>query len=175
MITLLLLTILSGVIAGLFGHPFGVAPILACLVIASCFFKRSEVVVIGLGTILIRDLILGIGPFTLVRMAAVLGVIGVLFLVRVRPAPKSLLVGLALGAPVYHLLLTVGNWVTQFCVLPSNATQGLWATLMSSLPYVQHSLVSNLFFTGVFLGLYLMAGRQLKLHWPALLPKTLRG
>lgn len=166
------LTVAAGVMAASFSHTLGTAPILGALLCAACFLRRRDVLVIGLGAMLIRDALTGFSLFTLVRVVAILGVIGVIWAIRVRPRWGSLLLGLALAAPAYHLALATGDWITQFCTKEAHTAAGLAATLMSSLPYIQRSLVSELLFTTAFVGLYTLSGSAIRLWWPAVLPQS---
>jgi len=120
---------------------------------------------------LARDLIVGVSWFTLVRLVGILAVIGIIWALRVRPSLKPLLLGVGLSSSAYHLVLAVGDWVTQACSTAPRTPQGLIATMTSSLPYFQRSLIAELLFTSVFLGAYALAGHLLARRWPALLPQ----
>lgn len=162
--------VIVGLMAGQLQHIVGAAPILAALLCASCFLRRRDVVIIGLIGMLARDLLVGVSWFTLVRLVGVLSVIGIVTALRVRPSLKSLLVGLGISAPAYHLILALGDWITQTCSKEPGTLTGLATTLASSLPYVQRSLLGDLVFTSAFLGLYTLAGYLVTLRWPSLIP-----
>jgi hypothetical protein len=166
----LVLALSAGLITGQLGHTVGTAPILAALLCASCFLRRRDVALIGVVGILVRDLLVGLSWFTLVRLVGVLSVIGIVTAIRVRPSMKSLLVGLLVSAPVYHVVLAVGDWVTHTCSQEPWTPAGLTATLASSLPYFQRSFFGDLVFTSAFLGLYTLAGYLVTLRWPSLIP-----
>lgn len=174
MMVAVIFAVMAGLMAGQFSHAVGAAPILAALLCASCFLRRRDVVLVGLVSVLMRDLLVGVSWFTLVRVAAVLSVVGIIAALRVRPAMKSLLAGLALAAPVYHLMLAVGDWVTHTCSQEPWTTTGLANTLAGSLPYIQRSLVGDLVFTSAFLGLYTLTGYAVTLRWPAVMPQVSR-
>lgn len=175
MIVGLALALSAGLIAGPFHHTVGAAPILAALLCASCFLRRRDVAVVGLGSMLVHDLLVGVSAFTLVRMVGIAAVIGIVWLARVGPTLKSLLIGLMAASPVYHLVLSTGDWALQFCSKAPLTPQGFWATLTSNLPYVQRSLVSEVLFTSAFLSLYALAGYLVTLRWPSLLPQPSKG
>lgn len=163
------LTASAGVMAAIFHHTVGPAPILAALLCAACFLRKREVLIVGLGAMLIHDAIVGLSIFTLVRMVAILGVVGVIWMLRVRPTWTSLLSGVAVASPTYHVALAVGDWVTQFCAKAPHTLPGLAATLMSAFPYFQRSFVSEVLFTAAFLGLYALSGGAIRRLRPALL------
>jgi len=167
----LVLALSAGLIAGQFHHTVGTAPILAALLCASCFLRKRDIAIIGLVAMLTRDVVTGLSWFTLVRLASVLSVIGIIAALRVRPSLKSLLVGLGISAPAYHLILALGDWITQTCSKEPGTLTGLATTLASSLPYVQRSLLADLVFTSAFLGLYTLAGYLVTLRWPGLVPQ----
>ena len=152
-----ILTLVSGLIAGRFSHPFGVAPILGALLCAACFLRPKELFVVGLGGVLVRDLLLGIGPFTLVRLLGMALVVGLLVQLRIRPTVRSLWTGLVVSSPIFHLALAVGDWWTGTCAVVPKTPQGLLVSVASSLPYFQRCFIGDLLFTGFFLGLCGMA------------------
>ncbi len=166
----LALALSAGFLAGQFQHVVGAAPILAALLCASCFLRRRDVAFIGLVGMLAQDLLVGVSWFTLVRLIGILSVIGIVVALRVRPSMKSLLVGLGVSAPAYHLILAVGDWITHTCSKEPWTPAGLVSTLASSLPYFQRSFLGDLVFTSAFLGLYTLAGYLVTLRWPALIP-----
>lgn len=171
MVLIALWALAAGLLAS-FAHHVGSTPILGALLWASCFLRRRDVLLIGLGAMLIHDAVLGLSAFTLVRLVATAGVVGTLWLVRVRPAPIPLLAGLALSAPVYHVLLAAGDWATQFCSKAPHTPTGFWSTMASALPYAQRAFLGDLAFTGVFFGLYTLAGYLVTLRWPSALPRS---
>ena len=166
------LTVTAGVMAASFSHTLGMAPILAALLCAACFLRGRDVLVIGLGAMVIRDAMMGFSLFTIVRVAAILSVIGVIRAIRVKPTWTALLLGFALTAPVYHLALATGDWLTQFCAKAPHTPAGFAATLMSSLPYIQRSVVNEALFTAAFLALYTLSGSAIRLRWPMALPQS---
>ncbi len=174
MVVIVAFAVVAGIMAGQFQHAVGAAPILAALLCASCFLRGRDVAIIGLVSMLARDFLVGFSEFTLVRLIGVLSVVGIVTALRVRPSLKSLLVGLGITAPVYHLILTIGDWVTRTCSKQPWTSTGLVNTLASNLPYIQRSILGDLIFTSAFLGLYTWAGYLVTLRWPALIPVTPR-
>lgn len=163
--------VMAGVMAGQFQHVVGAAPILAALLCASCFLRRRDVVLIGFVGMVAHDLLVGVSWFTLVRLVGVLSVIGIIAALRVRPSVKSLLAGLGISAPAYHVILAIGDWITHTCSQEPWSPTGLVNTLASSLPYFQRSFLGDVVFTSAFLGLYTVAGYALTLRWPLLIPQ----
>jgi len=162
--------VVAGILASQFTHVAGATPILAALLCAACFWRKRNVALIGIVAMLTRDALAGISWFTVVRVAAVLGVVGVVWLVRLRPSFSSLLTGLGLSAPVYHLTLSVGDWLTHTCSTAPFTWQGLMTTIHTSVPYFYRSFFGDLVFTSAFMGLYTFAGYVVTLRWPSLLP-----
>lgn len=162
--------VLAGALASRLNHVAGTAPILGALLCAACFLRARDVAVIGVVAMLVHDAVTGVSWFTLVRLVSILSVVGMIAALRVRPSMKSLLLGLAGAAPVYHLTLALGDWVTHTCSNEPWNPIGLVNTLASILPYVQRSMLGELLFTGAFLGLYTVAGYAVTRRWPALIP-----
>jgi len=169
----IVLAVIVGGMAGQLRHAVGAAPILAALLWAACFLRKRDVALIGIGAMLIHDAIAGVSVFTIVRVVAMLGVIGVIWAIRVRPTWLSLLSGLVLVAPTYHLVLATGDWVTQFCTQAPHTLPGLAATLMSAFPYFQRSFVSEVLYSAAFLGIYALSGSAIRLWWPAAFPQPI--
>lgn len=180
------LAVIVGGMAGSLRHTVGAAPVLAALLWAAYVLRTRDVMIIGLGATLVQDLMTGVGWFTLVRLAAVISVIGVIRLARVRWSPTgtargpqavgsfpSVLLGLGLASPVYHLVLATGDWVTQFCTQAPQTLSGLAVTLRSAFPYFQRSFLSEVLFTAAFLGVYALSGSAVRLWWPAAFPQPI--
>lgn len=166
--------LLAGTLASQLSHVVGTAPILGALLCAACFLRKRDLLIIGMVAMLTRDLITGVSWFTLVRLASVLSVIGIIAAFRVRLSVPSLLLGLGASAPVYYLTLAVGDWITHTCSKEPWTPTGLVNTLVSSLPYMQRSMLGELMLTTAFLALYTLAGYLVTLRWPTLIPQTSR-
>lgn len=152
-----LLTLGCGVLAGQFSHLLGVAPVLAAILCASLFLRSRDLWFVGLGGMLLRDVLLGFSLFTLVRLAAIAIVVVSVQRLKIRPTLKSLLTGLLVSSPLFHLTLAVGNWAMNVCGVWPKTPQGLVQSVVTSLPYFQRSLVGDLFFASFFLSVYALA------------------
>jgi len=169
MIASLIVMVACGLLAGQFRHVLGVAPILGATLGASCFCRPRDLWVVALGGLVVRDLVAGVfGPFTVVRLVAMALVVLTVRLLRVRlprlPAGhswmkatrlalQSVLAGLLVVVPVFHLALVVGDWATGFCAGYPRTPSGLWQTLVSAAPYAQRAFVGEVLFTTLFFGL----------------------
>ena len=169
------LAVACGLLAGGFRHEVGMAPVLAGLLCASCFLRRRDVAIVGLGATVVRDVLSGVSVFTLVRLLGMLAVIGIIWALRARPSFKSLLLGLGLSSPAYHLVLATGDWVTHTCSKLPLTPQGFYTSIATSIPYFQRSLVNDLLLTSAFLSFYTLAGYLVVLRWPSVLPQPSRG
>lgn len=149
-----MLMVACGILASQFHHLFGIAPVLGAILCASCFLGKRELFFVGIGGMLLRDLLVGISLFTPVRLVAIAAVVGVVVLLKVRPNLRSLLTGLVLSSVVFHLILAVGDWTTGFCAIFPRTPQGLVSTIVTALPYFQRAFVGDLLFTSLFLSLY---------------------
>lgn len=149
--------VIAGVLASRTPH-VGLTPILGVLVWASCVLRRRDVATIGLGAMLIHDLIVGVSAFTVVRLAAIGAVLGLLALLRPRPTAGSLAAALLFSAPVYHVALATGDWITQTCSQAPRTLEGLLSTMASAWPYAQRAFLGEVVFTAVFFTAYTLAG-----------------
>ena len=152
-----MLMLACGIIAGQFHHALGVAPILAAILCAACFLRPRDLFVVGVGGMLIRDLLMGFSLFTAVRVAGIAGVVLAVVALKIRPTLRSLLTGLLVSSPIFHLVLAVGDWATGTCGIWPKTPQGLASAVVSTLPYFQRSFVGDLLFTSLFLVAYSLA------------------
>ncbi len=152
-----MLTLAGGIIAGQLHHQLGIAPILGAILCAACFLRPRDLFVVGLGGMLVRDLLLGLSLFTVVRIVGIALVILAVLALKVRPTLRSLLVGLLVSSPIFHLALAVGDWATGTCGIWPRTPNGFVSAIVSAAPYFQRSLVGDLLFTSVFLSLYTLA------------------
>ena len=157
MIAMGMLTLAGGMIAGQFHHMFGIAPILGAILCAACFLRPRDLFVVGLGGILLRDLVMGLSLFTAVRLAGIAMVVAAVVAIKVRPNFRSILTGLLVSAPLFHLALAVGDWATGTCGAWPKTPQGLAQAVVSAIPYFQRSFVGDVLFAGLFLGVYGLA------------------
>ena len=157
MLATAMLTTACGIIAAQFHHQLGVAPILGAILCAACFLRPKDLFIVGIGGMLLRDLLMGFSAFTAVRVAAIALVVLAFVLLKVRPNLRSLVTGLLVSAPIFHISLAVGDWATGTCGSYSHTPAGLKTAIVSSLPYVQRSLLGDFLFTALFLGAYSLA------------------
>jgi len=146
-----------GFIAAGFQHPLGVAPILGAILCAACFVRPSQLWIVGLGGVLVRDSLLGLSPFTLVRLLGMAGVVAAVLALKVRPTLRSLMTGLVVASPIFHLTLAAGDWATGTCGIWPRTAQGLIRSVVGALPYFQRSFMGDLLFASFFLSLYTVA------------------
>ena len=169
MMAMMVLSVVAGLLAAVTGHPWGIAPIAAAVVCAASVLRRREVWLVALGAMFLHDAILGFSSFTLVRLLAIAAVAGVVQWLRLMPRLMAVSVGVFVAAPLYQVILAVGDWATHYCTPHPRTTEGLFATLSSAAPYMQRSLLSDLAFTTMFLALYTAIGFLLQRRWPRLL------
>ncbi len=155
------LTLVCGLIAAQFHHVLGVAPILGAILCAACFLRPKELWVVGLGGVVIRDLLLGFSVFTWVRLVGMGLVVAAILALRVRPNFRSLMTGLLLSSPIFHLVLAVGDWATGTCGIWPRTARGFADAVAGAFPYFQRSFIGDVLFASLFLILYSVAGTLL--------------
>ena len=153
-----LLMLGCGLVAGQFHHQFGVAPVLAAILCAGIFLKPRDLWVVGLGGMMVRDLLLGFSLFTGVRLIGMALVIWGIRRMKVQPNLRSILAGLLVSSPLFHLVLAVGNWATNACGVWPKTPAGLWASIATSWSYFLGSFAGDLLFASFFLALYSLVG-----------------
>ncbi len=150
----IVLILLGGYLAAQFHHLMGVAPVLGALLCAACFLKPRDLFLVGLGGMLVRELVTGWSAFTVVRLVAIGLVAASLVAIKVRPNFRSLLTGLLVSSPIFHLSLAVGDWATGTCGIWPKTASGLTGAVVTALPYFHRSLVGDFLFSALFLGAY---------------------
>ncbi len=154
MIPTVLLTLACGLIAAQFNHALGTTPVLGAVLCASLFLSRKDLWIVGLGGMILRDLILGLSLFTFVRLGAMALVILAVTALKLRPNFRSLLTGLLIASPIFHLALAAGDWATGTCGQWAKTPQGFAAAIGSTVPYFQRSFIGDFLFTALFLAAY---------------------
>lgn len=160
-----LLTLGCGLIASRFHHQVGIAPLLGAILCAGIFLRSRDLWLVGLGGMLVRDLLLGFSLFTLVRLVAISLVVATVQWLKIQPNLRSLLTGLLVSSPLFHLALAVGNWATNACGVWPKSPAGLWHSMASSVPYFQSAFVGDLLFANLFLAFYVLAGYAVSGRW----------
>ncbi len=149
-----IVALLAGAIAGWFPHAVGAAPLLAVLIWGTGVLRPRAVLFAALGAVLVRDAIVGLGMFTLVRLAAVAGALALLWAARLRPTWPSRAIGAALSAPAYYVILSIGDWLTQMCAQQPRTLAGFTEALSTAWPYLQRSWFVDMAITIAFVGVY---------------------
>ncbi len=158
-----------GLVAAFLGHAVGVTPWLSGILIAACFVSRRQWGIIAFGASLVRDVVTGISLFTGVRLIGMLVVLTLLWRRPIRPRFSSLALSLAIASPAYHLVLAVGDWMTQICTRYPRNVDGLLASITTSLSYFYRSLTAEFLVVGVFAAGYALIGSSLLGRRPAVL------
>lgn len=158
MLRTMMLMATCGLIAGQFPHPVGVAPILGAILCASCFLQPRELWIVGLGGLLLRELQLGVSPFTVVRMIGIALVIAAVLAMKIRPTWRSLSAGVLAASALFHVVLTVGDWATGTCGGWPRTLSGFFAALASSAPYAARMTIGDALFAAAFLAGYAAIG-----------------
>jgi len=146
-----------GILAGQFHHVVGIAPVLGAILCAACFVRPRSLFIIGISGMLLRDLMVGFSPFTLVRVIGMALVVATVVGLKVRPNLRSLLTGLVASSAVFHLALAAGDWATGTCAIFPRTAQGLVSSIATSFPYFQRALVGDVLFASLFLSVYGLA------------------
>ncbi|MBI2870192.1 MAG: hypothetical protein HYY14_00605 [Candidatus Omnitrophica bacterium] len=133
------------------------SPIVAAVLIGMCFLKTWEVLGIGLGGMLVRDIVLGFDAMTPVRLLAVFATVGAARLARVRLGLGPLVLGLLAATPVFHLVIASGAWAVGMCEGFPNTPAGLWQSIVTTVPYFLISLAWQIGYTLSFAAVFALA------------------
>ncbi len=139
-------------------HPPNFTPVAAAALFAGFFFKRSwTAFALPILAVLVSDVILGSYSWTVMTVVYAAHLFPVLLGMRLSKKLSALRVaGYASGAAVLFFLGTnLAVWYSG--VLYERTAAGLVACYTAGLPFFQHTLLGNLFWSGIIFGAYAFA------------------
>lgn len=133
--------------------PPNVAPISAMAMVSGIFLPRRLTFVVPLAAMLASDLIIGF--YALPVMISVYASFAASNLIalrlRRRLTIRRLIVASLLGSTLFYLVTNAAVWAFQAMYPYSGA--GLWQAYLAGLPYFRNTVLGDLAYTGLFVGL----------------------
>lgn len=135
-------------------HPPNVSPVLAISLFAGATFTdRRLMFIVPLLAMLLSDLVLGMHD-TMVYVYAALGLSVMMGMWLQSRRSVVLVTGVTLGASLMFFIVTnFGVWLSGIHQYPMDA-QGLMQSYVAGIPFLQNSILGNLFFTALIFGSY---------------------
>ncbi len=151
-ILIILALIITGFAMRLLPHPANFAPIGALALFAGLYLPRKWALIIPLGAMLLSDIIIGFYSWQI--MFAVYAcfaiVVGIGLLVRKNKKFSTILGGTILGSIIFFLVTNAAVWL--FGTMYMHDFSGLMHSYYMAIPFFRNSLMGDLFYTGVFVG-----------------------
>ena len=158
--------VVSGVLLRFIPHPPNFAPITALALFAGAHFqKKSMSFAIPLATMLITDSIIhvftgqGFHALTFVVYGSFAAIVCIGFWVRNHIAVPRLIAASLMGSVLFYVVTNFGNWALLDFYPHTSA--GLIACYVAGIPFFGNAIVGDLFYTGVFFGVYALAERRI--------------
>lgn len=151
-----LLFLILGLLARFIPHPANFAPIAAIALFSARYLPKKFAFILPLSIMLISDLFLG---FYGLEMAFVYGsfiIAGVIGLIGRNQKVSSFIPFASFSSSVIFFLITnFGVWLTT--TMYAKNLIGLSSCFISALPFFRNTLLSDLFYTTIFVGAYEIA------------------
>jgi len=151
-IVLVIILIMLGFGARLLPHPANFAPIGALALFAGLYLPRKWALVLPLVAMLASDAIIGFYSWKIMLAvyASFAIVVGIGALARRYKKFHTILAGTVLGSIIFFLVTNAAVWA--FGTMYTLDFSGLMHSYTMALPFFRNSLLGDLFYTGVLVG-----------------------
>ena len=150
---IIILLILIGFTARLFPHVPNFTPIGALALFSGLYLSRKWAFFLPLVTMFLSDLVIGFyNPAIMLSVyLSFAAVVGIGFLVKRKKQFSTVLLGTLCGSILFFL--TTNSAVWAFGTMYPNSASGLLQSYIMAIPFFKNSLLGDLFYTGVFVGM----------------------
>lgn len=147
----------SAVIIRLIPHPWNFAPV-GALVLYSGFILPRRYIILPLIVLFFSDLIIGTyQPYIMAAVYASYGLsMGLSFSLRKYYGWSTILGASLAGSLAFFFVTNAAVWLWSGMYPVTGA--GLITSYVAGLPFFRNTIISDLFFSGVFFGMYELAG-----------------
>ncbi|MFN3871703.1 MAG: DUF6580 family putative transport protein [Ignavibacterium sp.] len=154
------LMVFAAAFVRLIPHPPNFAPIAAMALFGGAYFnKKSFAFAVPLAAMFLTDLIIGFhsGMWIVYLSFALIVVIGMLMLKKV--SVKNVVLASVTASISFFIITNFGVWASG-TMYPKNIA-GLIECYVAAIPFIQNTLLGDLFFSGVMFGVYEFAKAKL--------------
>lgn len=149
----LTLMVFGAAFARLIPHPPNFAPIAAMALFGGAYFsKKTFAFIIPLAALFISDLVIGIYSYAwMVYLSfALIVILGIVMLKKI--SVKNLIVASLSASISFFIITNFGVWALG--TLYPKTPAGLMESYIAAIPFLQYSLIGDLFFVGLMFGVY---------------------
>lgn len=149
---LIISLIILGISARLLPHPANFAPIGALALFGSLYLPRRWALIVPLGAMMLSDALIGFYS-SKIMISVYLSFILVSLIglwVRQHKSFATVLGGTVLGSVLFFLITNASVWA--FGTMYTHDFSGLMQSYYMALPFFRNSLLGDLFYTGVLVG-----------------------
>lgn len=131
------------------------APIAALALFSGVYLKRQAAIVVPLAAMIASDLLIGLHSLILFTWGCfvLVGIIG--WWVRKNKNMMTVIGGSLAGSVLFYLVTNFAVWL--FTPLYAKDLGGLMQSYIMAIPFFRNTLLGDLFFVGVFFGVYELA------------------
>lgn len=156
-IVISVILVILGAAFRLLPHPFNFAPISAIALFSGVYLGKKYAFITPVSAMLLGDLFLGFYEWKLMLAVyfsfAAVGLIGIL--IRKWKSASTVLAGSLLASILFFIVTNFAVW--QFTPWYPKTLAGLIESYTLALPFFRHTLLGDLFYTGLFFGAFEMA------------------
>lgn len=144
--------IILGISARLLPHPANFAPIGALALFGSLYLPRRWALIVPLGALMLSDAIIGFySPKMMISVYLSFALVDLIGLwVKKHKNFRTILGGTLLGSTLFFLITNAAVW--GFGTMYTLDFSGLIQSYQMALPFFRNSLLGDLFYTGVLVG-----------------------
>lgn len=143
-------------------HPANFIPIGALALFSGTYIKSRWGILLPVAVMAFSDMIIGMHSLYLVTWGSFLliGMIG--WWVRSKKSMVRILSGTVMGSVLFYLLTNFAVWL--FTPLYAKTAVGLVQCYYMAIPFFRNTALGDLFYVGVFFGLYVVVRKTVKLR-----------
>lgn len=148
-----ILLIIIGISSRFFPHPANFAPIMAIALFAGIYLPKKFSLIIPIITMFISDIFIGFYDWRIMTAVyfsfAIAGLLGII--IKQNKKFSTVLGGTVLGSIIFFLL--TNGAVCFFGTMYSHNISGLMQSYLMAIPFFGNSLLGDLFYIGIFVGI----------------------
>ncbi len=133
-------------------HPANFAPIAAIALFSGVYLKKWYACIVPLAAMILSDAVIGFHNTIVFTWGSFLAVGAIGWYVQRRKNPIAIVLGALAGSVLFYIVTNFGVWMVSD--LYAKSWQGLLECYTLALPFFRNTLAGDLFYTGIFFGLY---------------------
>ncbi len=156
---LAILILLAGIVARIITHDANFTPFLALILFGGVYLNRKLALLLPVALMMITDVLLGVHNIILFTWGSILIVAFIGLALRKRKTPVMIFGASLLSAVIFFLTTNFGVWLMGWY---PHTLAGLQECFILALPFFRKTLISTVFYSTVFFGIYEIIAYRIK-------------